>query len=429
MSIFSEHRRVFEDEFSNAFSGSLPPIKLEELLSEFRLHQQDDAGSDVNRTRLIDEALSLVLIESDLPSPPSAPERRSYAATASRPQTGTPERTLDDIIPNSQKKEAPKGTCHQSAPERKCPQVTETVSTMPLELRAGALLELITDESQLASFFQLKDIYGGYFEDWFILDILMKYNFDMEASTWSLHESAGPTAVSYASAAAGIGSLTHLRPRQAEVPRRAQNSHLLAFKLPPRPAVEQVPSFDGSQTMAWDQLFGWRRSFRDGEAAREILLRNNSHITVDIDADSGQLIFVGFKQILSEGLKKSKKKQAPRQDSVARDHTVKVDMHGATVKVALEIVRSTICFFVMNGLNYTSSVESRNVTNTTAQAVFVVGKGMHSKCGVPVLFLAITRFLGRRDIMYILSENNAEITVNMNWNQSLRTYLPSSTKI
>ena len=427
MAAFLEPRGVFEDEFSNAFTGSLPPIKLEELLSEFRLHQQDDAGSDVNRSRLIDEALSLVLIESDLSSPPSVPERRSYAATASRPRTGAPETTLDCFLPDPKKKEARKGTCHQNAPERKCPQVAETVSTMPLELRAGALLELITDERQLASFFQLKEIYGGHFEDWFILDILMKYNFDMEASTCSLHESAGPAAVSYASAAAGISSVAHLRPRQAEAPQHEQNSRLLAFKLPPRPASEQVPSFDSSQTMAWDQLFGWRRSVRDGEAAREILLRNNSHISVDIDHDSGQLMFVGFRQ--SEGHKKNKKKQAPRQDSVAREHTVKIDMHGATVKVALEMVRSTICFFVMNGLNYTSSVESHTVTSATAQAVFVVGKGMHSKCGVPVLFLAITRFLGRRDIMYILSENNAEITVSMKWNQSSRRYLPSSTKI
>jgi hypothetical protein len=418
MSSFSEHIRIFEDEFSVAFAESLSAIKIEELLSCFRLNQHNSGDDDSSRTRLVDEALNLVLIESDLSTSSLPQQRRStYAAVVSeRPRY--PVGTLGNALPCPQKNAKRRYVPSQM----KSPPDANTIDKTSLQSRVGTLLELITDEAQLASFNQLKDIYSGFFEDWFILDVLMKYNFDMEASVWSLHESSGPASVSYANAAAGIGSAAHLKPTPDAVSR---SEPLLAFKLPPRPSAEQATSVDLIQATTWDYLFGWSRSTRDSEALREVLLRNNPHISLEIDSRTGQLLFVGFRPAQNERNPKGRNNPASQKSSAARDHIVKIDLHGASVKVALEIVRSTICFFVTNGLKYTLTAETNGATTTpNAQVVFVVGKGMHSKCGVPVLFLAITRFLCRRNISYSLSEDNAEITIRLKWNQILRQYLP-----
>lgn len=456
----------FEDSFREAFGHGLSGDLIDGILTELR-SSNGDFDSLVQRA--VDVALNHVLLEHTSAAPQTSVRAEavhdcccSYAAAAARPapnsdtgwrtmstrkikrkndpaRTGTASGAQEHTKPVSISAfdslrsllppNLPDGQLHASLRTHDY-NVTaalnsimdslptseviskETKYSAPNHDRRFSTLSLLTDEGQLSAFHELRALLPAELEDWYLLDTLMTYNFNVGDTVCVVFEEMGRAKMTY-------GNVVKRGVHGHSIKPVGASSNIASIvrqsiKVEPISTREYIvsPPTDSSTSsikqivLALDP-FQWRRPESSSQIAVETLCQLNPLLDLSIDRDNGQIKFCGLKNKASSKSVRSEK--------------VTIDFHHSTVKVALEVTRSAIVYYVQMRHDKTQSAtasthsgrkQSHNhPRNYVLQLLF--GLGTHSYAGRCVLQVAVCNYLDRREVPHERSADGAFTTIKL----------------
>lgn len=269
--------------------------------------------------------------------------------------------------------------------------------------RDQTVFSLLTDETQLCSFRELQGIFPNEFENWYLLDTLMTYNFSINDAVSHIFEEKGRARMSYGNVVSSGASGQSIKSDGSKgcLIRNIKKS----FVVPPITSRENIvlpPKIESNTAQVSNRVailnldsFQWTRLPSASDDALNIFVSLNPTLNVKSDPITGRLVFHGVK-------KKSEAHQSKKSEQIL------FDFHHSTVKVALEITCSAMLYFS----NRKRSRLPSGGSSTGSSSNYVVlqllfGVGSHSFGGKCVLKLAVCGFLDRRGIVHNTSVSDA----------------------
>jgi hypothetical protein len=409
--------------------------------------------------RAVDEALNLVLLQSELTSgigvhgssndtldmPPALQQHRSddevqksyaSAAAARLPKPSgssnkatfgsTHSRTRAEIKPLSS--DRPPYMSHPHASAALAPSsvsaavgnkdAKRSISESPSINSSSLSLIQALDVSQQRALESLQSLFEPHVEVSYLIDLLFTYNFDVASATWALYEDIDKKRT-YKNAAMMGGQIrkhSFLKPPPPPITLGFQYPSKIEEIMKQNAKINQVSA--GSNVYV--SMFGWTRALEDANECKGTVQRLNPLLLIEIDPRSGQLMYCGIKskRTGSESAKKSVS-NAIQNDLVALSRgnatfVVNMDLHTLTVRQALELTYSAIDYY-LSGRDRSRNATQHSSSDAYSRVdlVLVPGRGLHSPKGYSVLMLALQRYLHRFGYDYDADAGRGTIYVHM----------------